>query len=77
MKPFFFLIGPLWLLILSSLFLALGLDSSWDPCLFHTLGKMRCVLICVIVRSIAAMEQIEFLFGYRKIAKKSKRKKKR
>ena len=35
MKPFFFLLGPLWLLILSSLFLASGLASSWGPCLFR------------------------------------------
>ena len=34
MKPSFFLLGPPWLLILSSLFLA----SSWSPCLFETLG---------------------------------------
>jgi len=35
MKPFFFLLGPLWLLILCSLFLASGLASSWGPCLFR------------------------------------------
>ncbi|KAK4412227.1 hypothetical protein Salat_2964000 [Sesamum alatum] len=34
MKPSFFLLGPLWLLILSSLFLASDLASSWSPCLF-------------------------------------------
>ena len=38
MKPSFFLLGPLWLLILNSLFLASGLASSWSPCLFDTLG---------------------------------------
>jgi len=39
MKPSFFLLGPLWLLILSSLFLASGLASSWSACLFDdTLG---------------------------------------
>lgn len=38
MKPSFFLLGPLWLLILSSLFLSSGLASSWSPCLFDTLG---------------------------------------
>lgn len=38
MKPSFFFLGPLWLLILSSLFLASGLASSWSPCPFETLG---------------------------------------
>ncbi|CAA2967973.1 rab3 GTPase-activating non-catalytic subunit [Olea europaea subsp. europaea] len=38
----FFLLGPLWLLILSLLLLASNLAFSWSPCLFDTLGPCPC-----------------------------------